>query len=112
MFHSQVFLEDQLIDWVTVGDGVQRKLLGYDEKAMMVKIIFQKGSIGYMHKHIHIQVSYIESGSFKVTIGEENKILNKGDGYFIPTNIEHGVVCLEEGCILDVFSPMREDFLK
>ena len=73
---------------------------------------FKKGSKGNFHKHEHLQITYIAEGSFEFTIGGETKIVNKGDSVYMPSNVEHGVTCLEEGKLVDVFNPMRQDFLK
>jgi quercetin dioxygenase-like cupin family protein len=64
-----------------------------------------------MHKHPHLQISYIASGAFETTIGDDTKILKEGDVYFVPSDVMHGVVCLEDGILVDVFNPMREDFV-
>lgn len=109
---SDVYIEDKNVEWETADKGVQRKILGYDENIMMVKVEFQKGAIGYLHKHPHSQVTYVHSGKFEIQIGEKNKILNSGDCYYIPPYVEHGAVNLEPGILIDVFSPMREDFIK
>lgn len=68
--------------------------------------------IGTLHSHYHSQITSIESGLFEVEIGGEKKILKTGDVFYIPPNVVHGVVCMEEGVLLDMFSPMREDFVK
>ena len=109
---SDVYIQDNKIEWEAVDNSVKRKILGYDKNIMMVKVEFQKGGIGYVHKHPHSQVTYVQSGKFEVQIGEEKKILSGGDCYFIPPNIEHGALNLEKGVLIDVFSPMREDFMK
>jgi len=109
---SGIFFDDNKIEWEKADEGVKRKILGYDKNIMMVKVEFQKGAVGYVHKHQHSQVTYVLSGKFDVQIGDEKKILNSGDCYFIPAGIEHGAVNLEPGILIDVFSPMREDFLK
>jgi quercetin dioxygenase-like cupin family protein len=105
------FIENNSREWENAGEGVRRKILGYDDALMMVRVEFKKGAIGYLHHHPHRQVSYIERGSFEVQIGGEKKILRAGDCYFASPNIEHGVVALEESRLLDVFAPMREDFV-
>jgi len=46
-----------------------------------------------------------------VEINGEKKILKGGDGFYIPPNVLHGAVCMEAGVLIDVFSPMREDFV-
>ena len=99
-------------EWETVGEGVRRKILGYNKDLMLVLVEFKKGSIGYIHKHYHSQVSYLISGSFEVTIGSEKKIQKAGDVYFLESNVEHGVVALEDSSLIDVFAPHREDFVK
>lgn len=99
-------------EWENVGEGVRRKILGYDYDLMLVLVEFKKGSIGYLHKHPHKQVSYLVRGSFEVNIGGEKKVQKAGDVYFILPDIEHGVVALEDSAIIDVFNPHREDFIK
>jgi quercetin dioxygenase-like cupin family protein len=99
-------------EWENTGEGVRRKILGYDNDLMLVLVEFKKGSIGYAHKHFHKQISYLISGSFEVVINGEKKILKAGDVYFIEPNIEHGVIALEDSSLIDVFNPCREDLLK
>src|SRR5688500_1561398 len=112
MLQSNEFQFEQEIPWEDVGNGIQRQIYGYDEKVMLVKAKFEKGGVGSLHQHPHSQVTYVESGEFEMTIGDQKKIIRKGDGYYVPPNIIHGCVCLEAGMLVDVFSPHREDFLK
>ncbi|MCX6138265.1 MAG: cupin domain-containing protein [Ignavibacteriales bacterium] len=109
---SPLFVFGEEIPWTPVGEGVNRKILGYGPDLMMVSVTFKKGSIGYVHKHPHRQVSYVTSGSFEVNIGGEKKIQKTGDCYYLPADVEHGVVALEDSSLIDVFTPVREDFLK
>lgn len=107
----KVFIHNDEIQYEQVADGVQRKIMGYDERLMLVRVEFEKGSIGALHSHYHSQITSIESGTFEVEIGGEKKVLKTGDAFYIPPNIVHGVVCLEKGVLVDMFSPMREDFI-
>ena len=91
--------------------GITRRFIGYDNDIMMVKVMFEKGAIGVQHTHIHTQTTYVASGKFEVTIGNETKIIQAGDGYYVAPNLLHGCKCLESGILIDVFSPVREDFL-
>ena len=100
------------IPWEDAGNGIQRQVFGYDDKVMLVKAKFEKGGIGLLHQHPHSQVTDVDSGVFEATIGDTKKIIKKGDGYYVPPNILHGCVCIEEGMLIDAFSPLREDFLK
>jgi quercetin dioxygenase-like cupin family protein len=54
----------------------------------------------------------VESGIFDMTIGGETKRIKTGDGYYVKPNVLHGVLCIAPGVLIDVFSPLREDFLK
>jgi quercetin dioxygenase-like cupin family protein len=99
------------LEWTEMGPGVSRKILGRDKQIMMVKVKFDTGTTVGLHHHVHIQTSYCAKGKFEFTVGEEKKTVNYGDGIYIPPNVPHGVTCLEEGVIIDVFSPAREDFL-
>jgi quercetin dioxygenase-like cupin family protein len=109
---TNVFLIGDEIEWEVVDKGVKRKILGYDDKIMLVNVHFETGGIGSLHEHYHSQVTYVASGQFEVTIAGETKLLKGGDSFYIPPHAVHGVVCLETGLLVDVFSPMREDFMK
>lgn len=108
---ENAFISAADITWENVGEGVQRKILGYDNHVMMVVVQFEKGAVGSLHHHVHRQISYVESGSFEVTIDGKKKVLYKGDCFFVAPDLVHGVVALEAGCLVDVFAPAREDFI-
>jgi len=108
---ARTFIENREIHWETVAPGVRRKVMAWDAKLMLVKVEFEKGAVGALHKHPHIQISHVEVGIFEVEIDGEKKILTTGDAFYVPSNILHGVVCLEAGLLIDTFSPMREDFI-
>ena len=108
----KLFIENKDLPWETIDTGVRRKIMAYDDKLMVVKVEFKQGGIGNLHQHHHSQITHVESGTFEVEIGDEKKILTGGDAFYIPPNVMHGAVCLEEGVLIDVFSPMREDFIK
>lgn len=105
------FINDSEIDWEELGGGLKRKIMSYDDNLMMVKVAFEKGGLGTLHSHFHTQMSYIDSGAFEITIGDKTGVLKKGDAYYIPPNIVHGALCLEAGVLVDIFTPLREDFI-
>jgi len=109
---AKVFIENRDIPWEEVDKGMKRKIMAYDDKLMVVKVAFEKGGVGVLHQHYHSQITHVESGKFEVQINGEKKILAGGDAFYIPPNVEHGAVCLEAGVLIDVFSPMREDFIE
>ncbi len=108
---EQVFVDFQSIAWEDRGGGVRRKVLAYSDALMAVYVEFQKGAVGALHHHPHLQVTHVQSGVFLTRIGAESRILRKGDAFFVPSGVEHGVEALEPGVLVDLFTPMREDFL-
>lgn len=109
---SEVFRIAKEMGWENPGPGIKRQIMGYDGQLMMVKVVFEEGAVGTMHEHYHSQATYVASGKFELTIGEEKRILEAGDGYYVAPDVLHGCVCLEAGILIDTFSPMRADFLK
>jgi quercetin dioxygenase-like cupin family protein len=109
---GEPFIVSSEIEWEKVDKGVERKMLGYDEEVMMVIVRFEKGAIGSLHHHVHRQISYVQAGSFEVTINDNKKVLRQGDCFFVAPDLVHGVVALEEGSLVDIFTPARQDFLK
>lgn len=105
LFGNEEPLED-------VDPGVKRQILGHNDELMLVKVVFEAGAEGYQHKHHHTQTAYVESGVFDVTIDGVTKRQRAGDCYFVPPNVMHGAVCIEDGVVLDMFSPIREDFFE
>jgi len=111
-YQSEFYNQTSGVEWETVAPGMKRKIMGYNDEIMMVQVSFDKGGIGVRHKHRHSQTSFVVNGKFEVSIGDEKKILSGGDGFCIPPELEHGAVCLEDGVLIDVFSPIREDFMR
>jgi quercetin dioxygenase-like cupin family protein len=108
---NQTFIKTSNQKWEAVAPGISRKIAGYNDDLMMVLVRFDEGGIGKPHSHIHTQTTYVESGSFEVTIAGKTELLVEGDSFFVPPNAVHGVVCKSAGVLIDVFNPIREDFL-
>jgi len=95
----------------TVAPGIRRQFLGYGDALMGVRVWFSKGAIGEVHAHPHTQMSYVESGAFRVRVGSQEQVLTAGDSFYVAPDSPHGAVCLEDGVLIDMFTPAREDFL-
>ncbi|MFI3226759.1 MAG: cupin domain-containing protein [Clostridia bacterium] len=104
-------LNDDIEKEVT-GEGCSRKILAFCDELMCVENKFEKGAIAPMHCHPHSQITYIAEGVFEFTIGDEVKIVKKGDTMLKQGGVMHGAVCIEPGIVYDSFTPMREDFVK
>jgi quercetin dioxygenase-like cupin family protein len=108
---SEKYVISKDLDWEVLGGGVSRKFLGYDNQIMMVSVKFEEGALGAPHQHFHTQATYVVSGKFEFEIDGVKQIVEAGDGVYIEPNLLHSAVCLEEGQLIDTFSPVREDFL-
>lgn len=105
VYNSDCQMED-------LGGGVSRKILAHNGSLMQVEVHFADGAIGPMHNHPHEQLTYVLSGEFEFTIGNETKLVKAGDTLYKEPNIMHGCVCKKAGVLLDTFTPQRQDFLK
>ena len=94
-----------------LGGGVSRRVLAHTEQLMVVEVHFEEGGVGSVHTHPHCQNTYVLSGRFRFTVDGEPVDVGPGDTLAFPSNVPHGTLCLEKGVLLDMFSPMREDFL-
>lgn len=108
-----MYVENNTIKAKDLGGGVTRKILSYSKDMMVCELEFEKGAVGAMHSHVHEQIGYVISGKLIYQEeGAEDKELCAGDSYHVAPNVKHGVVALEPVKLLDVFTPMREDFLE
>lgn len=91
-------------------EGVGRRVV-YLDKVMLSFFDLAPYSVVPMHKHPHEQVSLILEGEMEFTLGDETKVLRKGEGVAIPSNAEHGCRVLDLPTkAIDVFHPPREDY--
>lgn len=103
-------LPENLI-WTETSPGNRRAVLSHRPELMLVAFSFDKGAIGALHSHPHTQVSYVATGVFEVTVDGITTTLPTGSSFIVAPNLVHGVVALEEGLLIDTFTPRRDDFL-
>lgn len=86
----------------------------HGEKMMMVLNSTAPGHTVPLHKHPHEQIGMVYAGKAKLRIGDEERMVQKGDFYCIPSNVVHGDTCIsdEPFVMLDIFYPVREDFIE
>ncbi len=96
---------------VSPDEDVQRQVLAEAPELMVVSFRFESGAAGKLHSHPHVQSTYVARGRFRFFRGEEAHELSAGDSLVVPGNVVHGCECLEEGELIDCFTPRRDDFL-
>lgn len=109
---SQPFLFGSSVPRESVDSGISRQILGFDDRIMLVRVWFDVGAIGTLHRHMHSQTTYVESGEFEFTVGQQTRRVQAGDCVYIAPDTQHGAKCLHAGVLIDVFSPMRDDFFE
>jgi len=91
--------------------GVDFVVLSIGNDTMVTKMLYKSSDFVPFHKHPNEQSGYIISGTYKLKFGGDEYILSAGDSYSIPANIEHSMEIIDAGEVLDVFSPIRQDYL-
>ena len=97
--------------YITALDGVHYKTLVYGERTSLHEFKLDKGSTIPMHSHPHEQTGYLVSGRMNFVF--KNKIIpvEKGDSWSIPGGEEHGAEVIDDCVVIEVFSPVREEYL-
>jgi quercetin dioxygenase-like cupin family protein len=91
--------------------GVSFDVLAVGQKSMITKMNYKGGDNVPLHSHPNEQSGYIVSGKYRIKYQNIYEILNPGDSYSIPENIEHSWEVIEDGEVIDTFIPPRQDYL-
>jgi quercetin dioxygenase-like cupin family protein len=91
--------------------GIERKTLVHGEKTLMTEFRLRKGCVLPRHSHPHEQTGYLVGGKMQLFIGGEDYEVQPGDSWTIPAGVEHGATIVEDSVAIEVFSPVREDYL-
>ena len=92
-------------------DGIVFKTLVHGESTLLSEFRLENGAEIPPHRHPHEQTGYLVSGRLSFLIGEERTTVEAGDSWCIPGGVEHGARALEDSVVVEVFSPVREDYL-
>ena len=92
-------------------DGIEQKTLVHGDKTLMAEFRLRKGAILPLHSHPHEQTGYLVKGQIRLTVGVEVYDVRPGDSWCIPGDVPHCAEIIEESVAVEVFSPVREDYL-
>lgn len=110
-------IEALVTDWDSIpveriSDGIDRQMV-VGQNIMICRLRFDAFVVTPAHRHPHEQMTFVMQGKVKFTLDTEERTVSAGDVLHFPSNHWHGATMLEEEVILiDIFSPIREDFLK
>ena len=88
-----------------------RKML-HGRHITVARISLRKGAVVPMHSHANEQISMLEEGAVRFVVGGEERVLHAGDALVIPPDVPHMVEALEDSLAVDLFSPVREDWIR
>jgi quercetin dioxygenase-like cupin family protein len=91
--------------------GVSFDVLAVVQKSMVTRMNYKVGDMVPLHAHPNEQSGYVISGKYRISYQNINEILNQGDSYSVPENIEHSWEVIEGGEVIDVFTPPRLNYL-
>jgi quercetin dioxygenase-like cupin family protein len=94
-----------------IAEGVTIRT-AWGERVMMSMVEMAPNSVVPRHTHPHEQMGMVLDGEFELTVGEESRLLKAGDGYLVPSGVEHSVKVLAAPTrAMDIFSPPRQDYM-
>ncbi len=98
-------------DWAPALPGIERRTLVYGASTLLTEFRLKQGAVLPRHAHAHEQTGYLVSGRLRLTVGAEAFDASPGASWNIPGAVEHGAEALEDSLAVEVFSPVREDYL-
>lgn len=90
---------------------IRHKTLVHGDKTLMAEFRLAAGALLPRHSHPHEQTGYLVAGLLELTIGDTTQLVAPGGSWCIPGGEEHTAKALEECIAIEVFSPVREDYL-
>jgi quercetin dioxygenase-like cupin family protein len=97
--------------WETLGNGIYRKYI-HGMNVTVAQFKLTKGSVVKPHSHVHEQVSVVVQGKVRFTVGNDVYVMKAGDVVRIPPGVVHGAEALEDSLVVDVYSPIRDDWVR
>jgi quercetin dioxygenase-like cupin family protein len=91
--------------------GVVRRTLNSGDKTTLIEVSLATGAVVPQHRHHHEQIGYVAAGRVNFVVAGDTRELGAGDSYLIPGGLAHEVTALEPSICIDVFSPVREEYL-
>lgn len=106
-----MFTRHEKRDYKELLEGIKQKTLVYGEKTLLAEFLLKKGATLPRHSHPYEQTGYLVKGHIRLSIGDDMNDVKPGDSWCIPDGVEHGAEIVEDSVAIEVFSPVREDYL-
>jgi quercetin dioxygenase-like cupin family protein len=106
-----MFYKKSVDGYKTPIEGIEQKTLVFGEKSLLTEFRMKANSQLPLHRHPYEQTGYLVKGRIRLTIGTEIYDVEVGDSWSVPMNVEHKAEIIEDALAIEVFSPVREDYL-
>jgi unsaturated pyranuronate lyase len=92
-------------------EGITVESLVFGDVMHLLKFHIKQGTVMPTHAHVHEQTGYLVEGKMIMTIDGVEHEIEAGDSWAIKGNVPHAIRMIEEGLIIEAFSPIRQDYL-
>ncbi|MBA3028206.1 MAG: cupin domain-containing protein [Desulfobacteraceae bacterium] len=106
-----MFFKKTIGGYLNPVEGIHHKTIAFGKNTLMAEFLLHANSKLPRHSHPHEQTGYLISGHIRLFIGDESFLCHPGDSWCIPGNVEHSADVIENAVAIEVFSPVREDYL-
>jgi quercetin dioxygenase-like cupin family protein len=91
--------------------GIRQKTLVFGKRTLMTEFLLTKDSVLPEHSHPYEQTGYLVKGHILLKIGDTQHDTHPGDSWCIPADTRHGAQIIEDSTAIEIFSPVREDYI-
>ena len=106
-----MFEKQSEVGYMRAMDGIEQKTLVHGEKTLMAEFRLHQGALLPLHAHPHEQTGYLVSGRIRLTIGKVIHEVSAGDSWCIGGGVQHGAEIIEDSVAIEVFAPVRKEYL-
>jgi quercetin dioxygenase-like cupin family protein len=97
--------------WIQICPGIKRQTLSSGKTMYQMLATLEAGSKMPAHQHPQEQIVHVVSGRMKLIVEGTPHELKAGDSFYLASNTPHGVETIDETCVVDTFSPPRDEYL-
>ena len=91
--------------------GVTMRTLAHGERTLLAEVRLARGAVIPEHRHPQEQTGYLVAGRLEFSVAGESLVAEPGSSWSLPADLSHGASALEDSVVIEVFSPVRQDYL-
>ena len=91
--------------------GVTMRTLAHGERTLLAEVRLARGAVIPEHRHPQEQTGYLVAGRLEFSVGGESLVAEPGSSWSLPADLPHGASALEDSLVVEVFSPVRQDYM-